>query len=292
MTILEALNWAQGQLKSTADQKRIMQANPMLDAQVLLSHYLDKPTSYLFAHGEDELTPATCEAYQRLIERRQRHEPISHILQQKEFFGRPFFINQFVLTPRPETEIMVENAMSAISPESTLIEIGTGSGAIAVTLAAELQQPVIAIDIDPQALSVARRNARSHTVDHLIAFQHGSLLEPYIQKNIRETGHGIILANLPYLTPTQWELSDPDVKEYEPKHALVGGIDGLDLYDQLLQQVANNRNLFPAELDLYFEIDPRQERSIQALILEIFPQAQIKIIPDLNHKARIVKISI
>ena len=292
MTILEALNWAQIQLKSTAEQKRIMQANPMLDAQILLSNSIGKPTSYLFAHGEEELTPQIIEKYQRFIERRKRHEPISHILRQKEFFGRPFFVNQFVLTPRPETEIMIEQVLNTVKPESTLIEIGTGSGAIAVTLAAEVEQPIIAIDIDSQALSVASKNASSHEVEHLISFLQGSLLEPYIAKNIRESGHGIILANLPYLTPTQWELSDPDVKEYEPKHALIGGIDGLELYDKLLQQIASHRELFPADLDLYFEIDPRQERSIQALILEIFPKAQIKIINDLNNQARIVKITI
>ncbi len=292
MTILEALNWAQGQLKSTAEEKRIMQANPMLDAQILLSQCLEKPTSYLFAHGEEELTPATIETYQRFIERRKRHEPIAHILQQKEFFGRPFFVNQFVLTPRPETEVMIERALETITPKSTLIEIGTGSGAIAITLASELEQPIIAVDVDPQALSVADRNAQQHGVNHLISFLHGSLLEPYIEKNIRETGHGVIFANLPYLTPTQWELSDPDVKQYEPKHALVGGIDGLELYDQLLQQVTQNRELFSTDLDLYFEIDPQQERSIQSLVSEILPQAQIEIIQDLNGQARIVKIKI
>lgn len=292
MTILEALNWAQGQLKSTANEKRVMQANPMLDAQILLSDCLGKPNSYLFAHGEDELTPSLVEMYQRFIERRKRHEPISHILQNKEFFGRPFFVNQFVLTPRPETEIMIEHALEALTQDSTLIEVGTGSGAIAVTMASEIGLPVIAIDIDPQALSVANRNAQKHKVDHLISFLHGSLLEPYIEKNIRESGYGVIFANLPYLTPTQWELSDPDVKIYEPKHALVGGIDGLELYDQLLQQIQLNRELFPAELDLYFEIDPQQERPIQALTLEHFPSAQIDIIPDLRGQARIVKIKI
>jgi len=292
MTILEALNWAQQQLKSTADEKCIMQANPMLDAQVLLSSCLNKPTSFLFAHGEEELTPRIIETYQRFVERRKRHEPIAHILQKKEFFGRPFFVNQFVLTPRPETELIIEHALETVTPESTLIEIGTGSGAIAVTLASETGQPIIATDIDPQALSVAARNAQDHNVDHLISFLHGSLLEPYIEKNIHESGHGIIIANLPYLTPTQWELSDPDVKQYEPKHALVGGIDGLDLYDQLLQQIKTHRKLFPTDLNLYFEIDPRQERSIQSLILEIFPNASIEILKDLSRQPRIVKFDI
>lgn len=288
MTILEALSWGQTQLKQTASEKRVMKANPMLDAQLLLAHCLNKPTAYLFAHGEDELTHEQGERYQRLIDRRKRHEPIAHIKQQKDFFGRPFFVNQFVLTPRPETELMIESSLPDISPQTTLIEIGTGSGAIAVTLAAQTQQPIIAIDIDPQALGVARRNAQEHGVEHLISFLQGSLLQPYIEKNVHETGHGIILANLPYLTPTQWELADPDVKHYEPKHALVGGIDGLELYDQLLQQVVDHREHLPERLDLYFEIDPGQARSIIELIKQYAPESSAELLEDLQGHARLV----
>lgn len=292
MTILEALNWGQKQLKETAVEKRIMQANPMLDAQLLLATCLQKPTSFLFAHGEEDLQIDQINDYQRRIERRKRHEPIAHIQQYKEFFGRDFFVNRFVLTPRPETEAIIEQALEIITPNSTIIDVGTGSGAIAITLAVEAQQPVIAIDIDPQAISIAKKNAQTHGVEHLFSFLHGSLLDPYLKKNIHEAGHGIIIANLPYLTPLQWELADPDVKEYEPKHALVGGIDGLELYDKLLQQIQNNIDHLPTDLDVLLEIDPAQDKTIQALIKEHFPSALIEIINDINRQPRIVKIKI
>ncbi|EKD47244.1 MAG: hypothetical protein ACD_66C00152G0003 [uncultured bacterium] len=292
MTILEALNWGQKQLRETAAEKRIMQANPMLDAQLLLAACLQKPTSFLFANGEEELLVNQINDYQRMIERRKRHEPIAHIQQYKEFFGRDFYVNRFVLTPRPETESIIEQALELITPNSTIIDVGTGSGAIAVTLAIHTQQPVIAIDIDLQALCIAKTNAQAHGVDHLLSFLHGSILDPYLQKNIHESGHGIIIANLPYLTPLQWELADPDVKEYEPKHALVGGIDGLELYDKLLQQIQNNRNHLPTNLDILLEIDPGQNKTIHSLIKEHFPQASIEILNDINRQPRIVKIKI
>ncbi|MBU4315401.1 peptide chain release factor N(5)-glutamine methyltransferase [Patescibacteria group bacterium] len=294
MTIFEALNWGRQQLKDTSHEKQVMQANPMLDAQILLSNCLNKSNSYLFAHAEEELSDQTIERYLRFIKRRARHEPISQILQQKEFFGRNFFVNQFVLTPRPETETLIEHALENITQATTIIDIGTGSGAIAVTLACQLQQPIIAIDIDPKAIQVAKFNAKLYKVEHLISFLTGSLLDPYLQKNIKETkdGHVMILANLPYLTQAQWENSDPDVKEYEPKHALVSGVDGLDLYDKLLEQINDHRDRFPTNLEIYLEIDPRQAMPIKNLVNEFFPNSSIDLIKDISSQNRIVKIKL
>lgn len=293
MKIVEALNWGQEQLKQTSHEKHDIDPNPMVDAQILLAACLKKPTAFLFSHFEDVLPEAVIDQYQRYIERRKRHEPVAYILQKKAFYGRDFHVNPSVLTPRPETEQMIELAKERAQDDSTLIDIGTGSGAIAVTLAAELDQPVVAIDIDPQTLAVAQHNASQHNVDHLISFLHGSLLEPIVEKNINESGraHAMILANLPYLKINQWMAADPDIR-YEPKHALVAGVDGLDEYDALLQQLQKERGRFPASLDVFFEIDPSQELTLPALVREYFPNAQIEGLYDLAGHARIVMIAI
>ena len=293
MTILEALNWGQEQLKQTADEKR-EPSEPMGDAQLLLAACLKKPTAYLFSHFEDPLPESVIDQYQRFIARRKRHEPVAYILQTKSFYGRPFHVNPFVLVPRPETETLIEVAKEILTDVSTIVDVGTGSGAIAVTLAAELGQSVVAIDVDPQALSVAQRNAQAHKVDHLISFMHGDLLEPWQQSGIRESNqpHTLITANLPYLTQTQWKLTDPDVREYEPQHALVGGLDGLDHYDRLFGQLASMRDRLAKTVDVIIEIDPSQSGSLAQIIRSHFPEASAEIITDLTGRERFIHVTL
>jgi release factor glutamine methyltransferase len=295
MTIFEALNWGEQELRSTIKEKSIDGHNPKIDAQVLLAHTLGRTNSYLFAHFNDPIQDKHQEKYHRFIERRMRHEPVAYILGEKAFFGRQFRVNASVLIPRPETEIMIELAMPLINEQTTVIDIGTGSGAIAITLAKETDQQVIAIDISTRALAVAKYNAQTHKVDHKISFMEGNLLEPYIQKSINESGSHrscVIMANLPYARQRQWEFLDPDVIEYEPKSAIVSGVDGLDHYDNLLKQIQKNRHSFPTSTTLFFEIDPSQSTSIKHLVHEYFPQSDIKITNDLASKPRIVTINI
>ncbi|PIX62213.1 peptide chain release factor N(5)-glutamine methyltransferase [Candidatus Uhrbacteria bacterium CG_4_9_14_0_2_um_filter_41_50] len=286
MTILEALNWGKEQLKKDSEGT----VSPMLDAQILLAHCVLKPTSFLFGHFEDELNSQVVDKYQRFIERRKRKEPVSQILGEKHFFGKPFLVSPNVLTPRPETERLIEIALDLITPESIVIDVGTGSGAIGITIAMEAKIPIIATDIDPQAISVATHNAKNHNVEHLISFLQGNLLEPYFAKNIHinSNSNAIILANLPYLSINQWMTLDPDVRDYEPKRALVGGVDGLDYYDELLQQIKSHRAFFPSELYLIIEIDPSHHASAPALIMEHFPKTEVRVEDDLSARARVV----
>lgn len=291
MTIFEALTWGENQLRETLQEKSIKAHNPKLDAQVLLAHTLGKANAYLFAHFNDELQASLEEKYNRFIQRRMRHEPVAYILGQKEFYGRMFCVNASVLIPRPETELMIEQSIPLINDQTTVIDIGSGSGAIAVTLAKETDQNIIAIDISANALAIAKHNAKEQNVDHQISFLHGNLLEPYLEKGINESGENrscVILANLPYARERQWEFLDPDIKEYEPKSAIVSGVDGLAHYDELLKQIKNSRRLFPASTTLFFEIDPSQNITSKNLILEYFPQANIKIFNDLAGKPRLV----
>ena len=291
MTILEALHWAQDQIKSTAGDNLDAKPNPMLDAQILLGYALSKPTAYLFGHFDDTLNTSVIEKFQRLVSERVQHKPVAYLTGRKAFYGRDFFVNPLVLIPRPETELMIDEARAYIEESDLVIDVGTGSGTIAVTLAAETHQPVLATEVDPSVLDVAKTNAREHGVDHLVSFLHGNLLSPILETNIdasRTALRGVIAANLPYLRVARWPLLDPDVRDYEPKTALVGGVDGLDVYDALLQQIKAHRHQFPTELILLIEIDPSQELSAPVLIREHFPAATIEVKKDLSTKPRLV----
>ncbi|PIQ67980.1 peptide chain release factor N(5)-glutamine methyltransferase [Candidatus Uhrbacteria bacterium CG_4_10_14_0_2_um_filter_41_7] len=291
MTILEALSWGQAQIKETENEKPKGRHNAKLDAQILLSHILEKPTSFIFAHIDEILTDKQIDKYQRLVARRRRHEPVAYILGEQEFYSRSFIVNQNVLVPRPDTELMIDEALARRQEDPVILDIGTGSGAIAVTLSKELDTELIAIDIDPDALAVAKQNAKKHGVQNKISFMQGNLLEPYLKKQIdlsRGDNYVLILANLPYLTIASWGTLDPDVRNYEPKRALIAGVDGLDFYDELLSQIKSKRNLFPKKTEIMMEIDPHQELTLPRLIKEHFEGAVVTLKNDLANRPRLV----
>ncbi len=292
MTILEALNWGESELKSTQKDKIHAIHNPKLDTQVLLSAALQKPTSYLISHINDPLQIRISDQFISFIEKRKQHMPVAYILGKQEFFGRKFFVNKHTLIPRPETETLIEIVQELAQPRSVFFDIGTGSGAIAITLAAELQTQVIATDISRDALSVAEKNAGSLHVGHLIAFKQGDLLSPFLDLhiNLSREPHAVIVANLPYLPESDWSELDPDVKNYEPKTALTSGDDGLSHYRRLLQQISENQNLFPKHIDLLLEIDPRQKRILQQMISEYFSNSPVQFLYDLSGKIRFCKM--
>lgn len=294
VTIFEALAWAGEALKASAATPKMALQNPKLDAQIMLAECLEKPTSFLFAHGEETLDPDIYERFQRLIERRARHEPVAYLLGYKEFYGRPFYVNPSVLIPRPETEILVDLAKKRVEPNSAIVDIGTGSGAIAITLAAETGAPTYAVDTDIKALNVAKTNAKYHSVDNRIAFHLGHLFQPLEMLTIAP--HIVVTANLPYLSPWQVQSLDPDVRDYEPRLALVGGADGLALYDELFGQLRAylhecSRKGTPVALDVIIEIDPSQQLTAPHMIKAHFPSAIIAVIKDLADRSRFVTMS-
>lgn len=295
MIVLEALKWANDQLK--VDEGPV--ASPMLDAEVLLAAALGMPKTWLFSHFSYELKKDEEEKFQNFVKRRLNHEPVAYIIGWHEFYGRKFRVNAHTLIPRPATETLIEEVIKltkALDPANTLIiDIGTGSGAIAVTLAVTTKIPVIATDISQESLNIAKNNAHDHQVNELIDFRLGNTLKPIIkiftqlQKNEHEIPEHIILcANLPYLTQYQWLSSQPEIANYEPKTALVAGQDGLDAYWQLFRELHQHRSLFPSDLTTLIEIDPDQDKRIQSVIKHDFPASQPKIIKDLENHNRLV----
>lgn len=293
LTVFEALTYGNEKLKSAQKEKRHALQNPKLDAQVLLSHCLKKPTSYLFAHGDELLSPEANEQYLALIERRAKHEPISYILGEKEFYKRPFFVTPATLIPRPETELLVELALKDATPGTVFADIGTGSGAIAITLAAESASFVFATDISSAALQVAKKNAERHGVQERIFFLEGDLLLPFVN-NLKEwlaraeLKRMTIVANLPYVPQRQFEGLDPDILLYEPHQAIVGGIGGLEIYERLMKQLVFYRDAFPPQLRLIFEMDPSHELTAGLLVRRHFPNAKVNVVYDQANRARFI----
>lgn len=302
MTIMEALQWANNKLKSHEDEDPETGTrldSPMLDAQILLAAVLDVQKSWLFTHFNDELPASQEEKFQDAVRRRRHHEPAAYIVGKKAFYKRDFCVNRFVLIPRPATETLVEQALAEAAdrdPEATLfIDVGTGSGAIAVTLAAETGLPVIATDVSARALSVARQNAALHGVEDRIDFRCGNLLVPVtdlFEKLAKRPplpfSKIIVCANLPYLTLFQWDKAQAEIHQHEPKEALLAGIDGLDAYFEFFRQLLHHRRLFPDDLATVIEADPAQMPRLFQLITHDFPFAEPRVVKDLEGFDRVI----
>lgn len=275
MTIAEAL--ANGRIQLRASP------TPQLDARLLLQHVLQVNRSYLVAHSDQPLTAVQIQQYHRLLKQAQQHVPIPYLTGQAAFYGFTFYVDTAVLIPRPETEHLVEAALAWAQsrPSLKIVDVGTGSGCIAVALAHYLPQATVAaVDISAAALAVARKNARRHTPGR-IHFYQGHLLAPIsYQPNL-------ITANLPYVTDEEWTMLDDGVKLYEPASALKGGADGLDLIRQLLQQATAKLNAGGA---IFLEIGWQQGPQAQQMARSYFPQAQVEIIPDYAGHDRVVAI--
>lgn len=207
-----------------------------LDCLVLLEDETGKDRAWLLSHPEYELQGSEIENLSTKIIQRSQHIPLAYIRGKAEFYGREFAVNTHTLVPRPETETMVELACELVSSEFasedlTLIDVGTGSGAIAVTARLELPEvTVIATDIDEKCLATARQNSQTLGAD--IEFLQGNLLEPLATRKLASS-QTILLCNLPYV-PDNFQINR--AATHEPRHALFGGQDGLDLYRKLFAQ--------------------------------------------------------
>jgi release factor glutamine methyltransferase len=200
------------------------------DAELLLTHTLKKSRAWLLAHGGELISKELLLSYSELLERRQRGEPIQYITGEAEFYGLPFRVTPDVLIPRPETEHLVEKVikLAGCFERPRIVDVGTGSGAIAVALAHKLPHAQITvIDISPCALAIARENAKRNGVD--LHFLLGDMLAPVAGEKFE-----IVVSNPPYVSAADRVTLSVEVRDYEPAEALFAGDDGLDVYRRLI----------------------------------------------------------
>lgn len=231
------------------------------DAETLLLHMIERDRAYLMTHPEATLNAEGAVRYYALVERRLRGEPIQYILGECEFFGLPFTVNRDVLIPRPETEHLVEKAIefAAAFHAPRIVDIGTGSGAIAIALAHQLPAAQIAAtDRSAAALEVARKNAARNGVAERIRFVEGDLLEP-----LADAEFDLVVSNPPYVAETDRDTLAVEVCEHEPATALFAGSDGLDIYRRLIP--AAHRVLAQSGF-MALEIGCGQAEAIRALL--------------------------
>lgn len=255
-----------------------------LDAQILLCHVLGVERAYLIAHDDRLLTSDEKSQFQALIERRVNGEPIAYIVGKKHFWDLEFVVTSAVLIPRPETEHLIEAALSWAKGKDdfSAVDIGTGSGAIAVTIAKHTKAKMFAVDVSQDALSIAEMNTAKNDV--MIQFYKGSLAQPLIDHEIKID---LLMANLPYIRSD--EMPDLAVSKHEPNLALDGGDDGLDLVRDLLLQVPSVCN--PHALIL-LEIGMEQGQVVIDFANEHLAPKHASIIKDLAGLDRIVKIEL
>jgi release factor glutamine methyltransferase len=275
-------------LLDDAARRLVFSDTPQLDAQVILAHVIGHPRTWLIAHLETPLTPPQIDSAHRAFARLKAGEPLPYIIGHWEFYGLDFNITKDVLIPRPETELLVEKAISWLTsrPEArSVVDVGTGSGAIAISIAAHISDAqILATDISPAALQVAKSNAKKFNVGNQIEFMECDLL-PNSAFSLQPSAFDLICANLPYI-PTE-TLNNLPIYGNEPTLALDGGPDGLDPYRRLLK-------LAPAWLapngKILLEIESTQGAQILSLAHDTFENATINLHHDLAGHDRILEI--
>ena len=298
MILREALFSARERLRAGGSDE------PEIEAEVLLRYALDLDRATFLRVLNEPISTSEAQAFERILHRRFAGEPTAYITGTREFKGLAFKVTPAVLIPRPETEMLVdaiiESAIgqagnrarrrSAVHPEAlegrgsapTVVDVGTGSGATAVSIARFLTSALVyATDLSSAALTVARENARTHGVDRRIAFRRGDLLQPL------ETKVDVIVANLPYVTEADWKQLPRQIREHEPRLALAAGFDGLDAIRALLHQAPR---YLRAGGSMFLEFGIGQDEAIEELARTHFPTANVRLKPDFAGIPRLVVI--
>jgi release factor glutamine methyltransferase len=257
------------------------------DAQILLAHLLNVNRAFMLAHFDDEIGDRP--NFDALVAERALGVPIAYLTGSAWFYGRPFEVTRDVLVPRPETEHLIEAALDDLRGEKKtggiVVDVGTGSGAIAITLACELPNlRVFGIDISAAAVEVARRNAATHGVVERCSILHGDLLAPLEGRERVDC----ILANLPYI-PTADIPVAPNSVAFEPPVALDGGPDGLGPYRRLIAQIPRVAN---PGASLFLEAAPATIDPLAQLIEAAFPDAMITTGEDYAGNDRFLQVSL
>lgn len=253
-------------------------------AQLLMEFVTNKSGASLLADMRDYLTKTQQTAFWKHTEELLTGKPIQHIIGYEMFYGRQFEVNGNVLIPRPETEELVENALKISmklfeTKDIHMADIGTGSGAIAISFKKEWPEATVAAtDISEEALKVAERNAKKNEAD--ITFYQGNLTEP-----IKQQKWDVVLSNPPYIAPEESAAMSKTVVDFEPKHALFAEEDGLYFYKKLAKELPRIMKT-PSLIGL--EIGYQQGTAVRDLFQKAFPEAQVEIIQDINGKDRMI----
>ena len=262
------------------------------EREILLCHVLKIERSKLFSHPERKLTRLEQELFDQLVKRRENHEPIAYIVNNQPFMGLDFYVDQNVLIPRPETELLVEEVIKSLAPspqhltphtsQLTIVDIGTGSGCIAISLAKHLPSvKVIAIDSSLAALEIAKKNAKANGVADRVEFRLGNMFEPLnvgaalVAARTKRTGTSpvptslsqkvdLIVSNPPYIPTAEIDKLEPGVRDFEPHSALDGGPDGLKYVRQLISEAPSHLTT-QLPNHLFIEISYNQSNKLKKL---------------------------
>lgn len=257
-----------------------------LQAELLLAHSLDISRSELLARLDESIAPDMAARYAANVARRAKHEPLAYIVGHTEFYGLDFVVDRRVLIPRHETETLVELALDAarhtgrVTP--AIVDVGTGSGALALTLAKNLAQArIVATDVSREALTVARTNAKRLHLETRVEFLQGDLLEPVVSP------FDLLVSNLPYIPSRRFDRLPHEVRAFEPRAALDGGEDGLTVMRRLLQQIESRA---ARGAIAFLEISEEQGPSARELAQQTLPRASVALHQDLEGLDRVLEI--
>ncbi|MCE9591611.1 MAG: peptide chain release factor N(5)-glutamine methyltransferase [Planctomycetes bacterium] len=260
--------------------------SPRLSAEMLLAHVLEVPRLRLYTDPDRPASELERAAFRELVERATKHEPVDYLVGQAPFFSMMLKVDRRVLIPRPSTETLVEHVIQHARrtpgfASPTIADVGTGSGSIAVALAKHIPQSrVIATDAHEEVFEVARVNAKAEGVEERVEFRHGDLLAPLLGLRVR-----YLVSNPPYISDKEWAEVAPNVKDYEPTHALRGGGDGLQFIRTL---IAEAHTYLDRPGQLVIEIAASQKQAVLDLAMSAPGLTNATVLADHEGLARVL----
>lgn len=277
-TVGKIIDWTTAHLRKHGSE------SPRLEAEILLAHARQCPRIQLYVQYNEPLTESQRAAMRDLVRRRAQAEPVAYLVGHREFFGLDFRVSPDVLIPRPETETLVLELIAAAKqvPNPQILDLGTGSGCIAIAAAVNLPAArVTAIDLSPQALAIARENAARHGVAERITFLEGDLFAPLAG----DARFDVVASNPPYVADAEMETLPADVRLHEPPGALKAGKEGLDVITRLVRKAATH---LAATGTLLIEIDPAQSGAVRTLFVETGAFESPRTIKDPSGNERVI----
>jgi release factor glutamine methyltransferase len=260
---------------------------PELDSRILLAHYLKVSKEYLIINHDQKLSTGQLKEYSKFIIRRGQGEPTSKITQSKEFYGREFIVNDFVLDPRPDSELIIDVVKENFSKDEDIriLDLGTGSGCLIITLLLEFENSRgLGLDISEKAIQVASLNAGKYSLDNRLSLVVSNWLE-----SININSFNVIISNPPYIPNNQIAELAPEVKDFDPILALDGGDDGLRCYEIILSQL-NDNELNLQSMIMMELFSENKNKVIESFIKYGFEKEKIEIRKDYNNKDRLIFI--